>query len=72
MAKEHEHAAIYDADSLKRLVALTIDVIVHLVAQTVYDAEGNAIRKERFVGEVHFDPIAKLLARFGAAQVHRA
>jgi len=72
MAKEHEHAAIYDADSLKRLVALTIDVIVHVVAQTVYDAEGNAVRKERFVGEVHFDPIAKLVARFGAAQVHRA
>jgi type IV secretion system protein VirB11 len=72
MAKEHEQAAIYEADALKRLVSLTIDVIVHVVASVVFDAEGNPIRKERYVGEVHFDPIAKLQARFGDAQVHRA
>jgi type IV secretion system protein VirB11 len=72
MAKEHEHAAIYDADALKRLVALTIDVIVHVVAAVVFDAEGNPARKERYVGEVHFDPIGKLQARFGDAQLHRA
>jgi type IV secretion system protein VirB11 len=72
MAKEHEQAAIYDADSLKRLVALTIDVIIHVVAQTSYDENGIAIAKERYVGEVHFDPIAKLQARFGDAKLHRA
>lgn len=72
MAKEHEQAAIYDAEALKRLVALTIDVIVHVVARTVYDETGAATKKERFVSEVHFDPIAKLHARFGDATVHRA
>jgi type IV secretion system protein VirB11 len=72
MAKEHEQAAIYDADALKRLVALTIDVVVHVVAAVVFDAAGNPLRKERYVREVHFDPIAKLQARFGDAQVHRA
>jgi type IV secretion system protein VirB11 len=72
MAKEHEQAAIYDADALKHLVALTIDVIVHVVAAVVFDAAGNPLRKERYVREVHFDPIAKLQARFGDAQVHRA
>jgi type IV secretion system protein VirB11 len=72
MAKEHDQAAIYDAEALKRLVALTIDVIVHVVAQTVFDADGNPAKKERFVAEVHFDPIGKLHARFGNATVHRA
>jgi type IV secretion system protein VirB11 len=72
MAKEHEQAAIYDAAALKHLVALTLDVIVHVVARTVYDEAGVALRKERYVAEVHFDPIDKLQARFGAAQVHRA
>ena len=72
MAKEHDQAAIYDAEALKRLVALTIDVIVHVVAQTVFDGDGNPAKKERFVAEVHFDPIAKLHARFGNATVHRA
>jgi type IV secretion system protein VirB11 len=72
MAKEHEQAAIYDAASLKHLVALTLDVIVHVIARTVYDKAGVALKKERYVAEVHFDPIAKLRARFGAAEVHRA
>jgi type IV secretion system protein VirB11 len=72
MAKEHDQAAIYDAEGLKRLVALTIDVIVHVVATVVFDEGGNPVRKERYVSEVHFDPIAKLHARFGDSQVHRA
>jgi type IV secretion system protein VirB11 len=72
MCKEHEQAAIYDADALKRLVALTIDVIIHVVAAVAYDDAGNPTRKERYVGEVHFDPIAKLQARFGDARIHRA
>ena len=71
MCKEHEQAAIYDAPALKRLVALTIDVIVHVVAKPAYEG-GVAVRKDRFVAEVHFDPIAKLLARFGDATLHHA
>lgn len=72
MAKEHDQAATYDADALKRLVALTIDVIVHVVAQTVGVAEGNPMMKDRFVAEVHFDPIGKWHARFGDATLYRA
>jgi type IV secretion system protein VirB11 len=70
MAKEHEQAALYDTHALKHLVTLTLDVIVHVVAQTLYDDEGVASRKDRYVAEVHFDPIAKLDARFGDARVH--
>ena len=71
MCKEHEQAAIYDAPALKRLVALTIDVIVHVVARTAYEG-GMATRKDRYIAEVHFDPVAKLLARFGDAELHHA
>ncbi len=72
MCKEHEQATIYDADALKRLVALTIDVIVHMVAHVEFDDNDKPISKERYVAEVHFDPVAKLAARFGDATVHRA
>lgn len=72
MCKEHEQAAIYDATSLKHLVALTIDIIIHVVAKIVYDDNGEPVSKDRFVAEVHFDPIGKLLARFGEAKIHRA
>jgi len=72
MCKEHEQAATYDVPTLKRLVALTIDVILHVVAQNHYDEEGRPIRKERYVAEVHYDPIAKLVARFGEATLVRA
>ena len=71
MCKENEQAAIYDTAALKRLVALTIDVIVHVTAKTAYE-DGAAVRKERFVAEVHFDPVAKLQARFGDATLHQA
>ena len=72
MCKEHEQAAIYDAATLKRLVALTIDVILHIVARNHYDMNGQPTHKARYVAEVHYDPIAKLVARFGAATVLRA
>jgi type IV secretion system protein VirB11 len=69
MCKEHEHASIYDAEALKRLVRLTIDVIVHIKVRRIFDAQGTPIAKERYVSEVHYDPLAKLQARFGAAQL---
>ena len=72
MCKEHEQAAIYDAATLKRLVSLTIDVIVHVVARNQYDAQGHPTHKDRYVAEVQYDPIAKLVARFGAATLVRA
>ncbi|MBX3301061.1 MAG: P-type DNA transfer ATPase VirB11 [Nitrospira sp.] len=72
MCKEHEQAATYDVPTLKRLVALTIDVILHVVAQNHYNEERQPIKKERYVAEVHYDPIAKLVARFGEATLVRA
>lgn len=72
MCKEHEQAAIYDADGLKRLVSLTIDVIVHIEVERVYDDRGEPLRKARYVSEVHYDPVAKLNSRFGQAALHQA
>ncbi|MGC4097972.1 MAG: hypothetical protein QM706_12720 [Nitrospira sp.] len=72
MCKEHDQAAMYDAPTLKRLAALTIDVILHVVAAIVPGGEGRPPRKEWFVSEVHYDPIAKLVARFGSATLIRA
>ena len=71
MAKEHDQAAIYDANELKRLVSLTVDVIIHVVCDVVLDDEGEPIAKERYVAEVSYDPAAKLVARFGNAKIHR-
>ncbi len=63
MAKEHKDAAIFDAEGLKRLVRLTIDIIVHVRAQIVADEKGE-MRKERFVSEVYFDPVKRRRDRF--------
>lgn len=72
MCKEHEQAAAYDVPTLKRLVALTVDVILHVVARNHDDEAGRPLHKERYVAEVHYDPIAKLVARFGEATLVRA
>ena len=72
MCKEHEHAGIYDAAALKNLIALTIDVIIHIGVERVVGADGEPQRKRRFVSEVHYDPISKLNTRFGDAALHHA
>ncbi|MFP1132632.1 P-type DNA transfer ATPase VirB11 [Asticcacaulis sp. W401b] len=64
MAKEHPDAAIFDAAGLKRLVTLTLDIIVHMKTETVTDRDGHR-HKARVVGEVHFNPVAKVGERFG-------
>lgn len=68
MCKENTQAATFDDTGLKQLIALTLDVIVHVVAQPVMTDDGGS--KRRYVSEVHFDPIAKRVARFGNARVH--
>ncbi|MES2899575.1 MAG: P-type DNA transfer ATPase VirB11 [Pseudomonadota bacterium] len=70
MCKEHEQAGIYDAEALKRLVHLTIDVIVHIRVERATGAGGQAARKERYISEVHYDPVAKLTSRFGGAHLY--
>ncbi len=71
MCKEHEKAAVFDSAGLKRLVAMTIDVILHMTAEEIHDKDGHFAGKKRYVTEVHFDPVAKLAARFGTARVVR-
>lgn len=71
MAKEHEQASIYNADDLKRLITLTMDVLIHVVAEVIYSPDGTPLRKERYVSEVRFDPLAKMRQRFGNAELHR-
>jgi type IV secretion system protein VirB11 len=63
MAKEHSDAAIFDADGLKRLVRLTLDIIIHVKAESCAQADGG-LAKRRYVSEVHFDPVARRRDRF--------
>ena len=63
MAKEHTDAAIFDAEGLKRLVRLTIDVIVHVQAEVVVDEEGQ-VGNRRCGREVHGDPVGRRRDRF--------
>lgn len=71
LAKEHEQAATYDADALKRLIRLTLDVVIHITANVISTNGDAPAKKRRAVSEVHFDPVGKLEARFGAAQLHQ-
>lgn len=71
MCKEHRDAATYDEAALKRLVAMTIDVIIHVVAEKQFDGDGRMIGVKRYVKAIHFDPVAKLQAQFGDADLIR-
>lgn len=59
MAKRHPDAATADLREIHRLVELTIDVVVHVVAEVV-EKEDDEDEKVRYVRQVHFDPLSKL------------
>lgn len=63
MAKEHPDAAIFDAEGLKRLVRLTIDIVVHVRSEVVKRVDGQ-LTKRRYVSEVHFDPVGRRRDQF--------
>jgi len=65
MAKEHPEAAMYEDAALKRLLALTIDVIAHLEASPVLDEAGTQIGKTWRMTEIYFDPARKWDTAFG-------
>lgn len=69
MAKENNEAATLLRSEIKHLVTLTVDVVIHVTRQVVYDPAGKRVRYERFVDEVYFDPWAKMRARFGSQDV---
>lgn len=65
MVKENIEAATLGREEIKHLVTLTLDVVIHMTREVVYNADGERIGYERFVDEVYFDPWAKMQARFG-------
>ncbi len=72
MAKEHPDATIFTDASLKRLISLTIAVVIHVACKTIYDANGEIAGVERFVTEVDFDPARKLGLQIGEGTLHHA
>lgn len=70
MAKEHPDASSASAKDIKTLVNLTVDVILHMTAKTVYDAHGTACGVDRYVTEVYYDPAARLAYSVGEGVLH--
>jgi type IV secretion system protein VirB11 len=69
MSKENNEAASLSRDELKHLALLTMDIIVHVKREFIYDDEGKVVKVERYVDEVFYDPWAKYAARFGEDKV---
>lgn len=65
MAKEHPEAAVYQDAALKRLLFLTIDVVAHLEAVQVRNAQHVQTGKRWAMTEVWFDPTRKWESGFG-------
>lgn len=70
MAKEHSDAASASASDIKRLIALTVDVFVHIAARPRVNAEGQVCGVDRVVTEVAFDPAGKLELHIGQGVLH--
>ncbi len=70
MCKEHQDAASASAQDVKDLVALTVDVIVHITRKVIYGTDGQVTGVDRYVTEVHFDPAAKLAKAIGGGVLH--
>jgi type IV secretion system protein VirB11 len=62
MAKEHPDAAMFTDEALKRLVSMTIDIIVHITAERIEDQDGQVIGVDRYVTQVSFNPAQKFKA----------
>ncbi len=54
-------------EQIKRLVMLTLDIIVHVVAELV--EEDGKLVKRRYVRQIHFDPVHKLGLQIGGAHL---
>jgi type IV secretion system protein VirB11 len=62
MAKEHPDAGTFTDEALKRLVSMTIDIIIHVTAEPIEGADGQVTGVERYVTQVSFNPGAKALS----------
>lgn len=56
MAKEHPEAATYETAALKRLLALTVDIVAHFGVVDAVDAQGRLVDKQRRMTGLYFDP----------------
>jgi len=65
MVKENDEAATYTRQDIKHLFNITVDVVLHITRQAVYDDAGQQTGFVRFVDEVHFDPWLKHRSRYG-------
>lgn len=59
MAKEHAEAAAYQDAALKRLFFSAVDIVAHIEARPILDADGRQIGKARRMTEIYFDPAKK-------------
>lgn len=62
MSKEHADAAMFTDEALKRLVNMTIDIIVHITAERLEDDDGQVIGVDRYVTQVSFNAAQKFKA----------
>jgi len=60
MARENPGASTFSNEELKALVALTIDVFVHVAAEPIFGQDGQVAGLDRYVTEVSFNPASKL------------
>lgn len=58
MAKEHADAAMFTDEALKRLVSMTVDIMLHVTAEPVFDQQAQVCGVKRYVTEVSFNPLA--------------
>ena len=65
MSKEHADASSASSQDIKKLVALTVDIFIHISRKVIYDANGNVSGVDRYVTEVHFDPASKIAHSVG-------
>ncbi len=59
MAKEHPEAAAYQDVALKRLFFTAIDIVAHLKAVPVFNANNERIGTKRVMTEIYYDPKKK-------------
>lgn len=60
MAKEHPDAAMFTDEALKRLVNMTIDIMLHVTAEPIENEAGDVIGLDRYVTQVSFNPLIRV------------
>lgn len=60
MAKEHSDAAMFTDEALKRLVNMTVDIMLHVTAEPIENEAGDVIGVDRYVTQVSFNPLIRV------------